>query len=261
MADSATVKRALVTGASTGIGRSFAVHLAERGCESMVLVARDKARLESLANELAPHGCRGEVEVADLKNPEDLARIADLIEADESLDLLVNNAGYGVTGKLATRGADEAQGQIDLNISALTRLARSAAIGMGRRGHGGIVNIASGAAFLPSPDLAVYSATKAYVVNLSLALREEVKSRGLRVLVVCPGFTRTEFQERAEYDTSALPDFVWQSADECVAESLTAYDNDDGLIVTGTANRWSMRALHLLPRTWIGALAGRVSSH
>jgi short-subunit dehydrogenase len=260
MTKAAHSEKALITGASSGIGRAFALMLAESGVREAVLVARDEARLAEVAEELAPHGCRAEVLVADLKNPADLERVADRLRTDTSVDLLVNNAGYGVAGNFIERDRDVAQGQIDLNVTALTRLAHAAATMMAEQGHGGIINIASGAAFLPSPMFAVYSATKAYVVNLSLAMREELATSGVRVLVVCPGFTRTEFQQRADYDTSSLPSFIWQSAEQCVAESLSAYDNDEGMVITGVANRWTMRALSLVPKAWIGGLAGRVTA-
>jgi short-subunit dehydrogenase len=125
--------------------------------------------------------------------------------------------------------------------------------------RGGVINIASGAAFLPTPSLAVYSATKAFVVNFSLALAEEVRSLGVRVLVVCPGFTRTEFQTRAEYDTSSLPSFVGQTSEAVVAESLAAYSSGQAMLVPGIQNRVTMALTSLVPRSLLVSLAGRFS--
>lgn len=250
---------AMVTGASSGIGKSFAEALAARGTD-LVLVARNAARLEEIAAELrARHGRDVSVIVADLEKPEELALVEKRLHEDARIDLLVNNAGYGVTGGFADLPIDRSQGQIDCNIVALTRLAHAALSTMKPSRRGGIINIASGAAFMPTPAIAVYCATKAYVVNFSLALNEELKGHGVRCLVVCPGFTRTEFQQRANYDTTAMPSFVWQTADECVAEALAAWDGGDALLMTGLQNRLLMPLLQLLPKTWIAPLAGRLA--
>jgi len=248
---------AMVTGASSGIGKSFAEALAARGTD-LVLVARNAARLEEIAAELrSRHGRDVSVLVADLEKPDELAIVEKRLHEDARIDLLVNNAGYGVTGSFADLPIDRSEGQIDCNIVALTRLAHAALSTMKPSRRGGILNIASGAAFMPTPGIAVYCATKAYVVHFSLALNEELKNHGVRCLVVCPGFTRTEFQQRANYDSSAMPSFVWQTADECVAEALAAWDRGDGLLMTGLQNRLMMPLLSLLPKTWVASLAGR----
>ncbi|HYB97836.1 MAG TPA: SDR family oxidoreductase [Candidatus Limnocylindrales bacterium] len=257
MADNPT--RALVTGASSGIGRSFAAALAAQGCD-LVLTARNQSRLEELAGELrSRHGRSVDVLVADLEAPQDLARVEEYVRNDTRIDLLVNNAGYGVTGNFADLPLERSQGQIDLNVVALTRLSHAALSHMKPSRRGGVINIASGAAFLPTPALAVYSATKAYVVNFSLALAEETRGHGVQVLVVCPGFTRTEFQTRAQYDTSALPAFVWQTADDVVLESLAAYRKGQTMLVPGVQNRVTMALTNLVPKTLLVSLAGRFS--
>jgi short-subunit dehydrogenase len=249
---------ALVTGASSGIGKSFAEQLAARGTD-LVLVARNKSRLEDLAIELRKrHGREVTVLAADLEKPEELATVEQRLREDARIDLLVNNAGYGLTGSFAELPIEESMGQVDCNVVALTRLAHAALSTMKPSRRGGVINIASGAAFLPTPQIAIYCATKAYVVNFSLALAEECKSHGVNCLVVCPGFTRTEFQSRANYDTSAMPSFVWQTADDCVKESLAAYDKGETLLVPGLQNRVSMMFMNLVPRTWLAPLAGRI---
>ncbi len=248
---------ALVTGASSGIGKSFAEALAARGTD-LILVARNQGRLEELAEELRRrHGRDVLVLPADLEDPEDLRRVEQHLHEDARIDLLVNNAGYGVTGQFADLPFDRSRGQIDCNIVALTRLTHAALSTMKPSRRGGIINIASGAAFLPTPQISVYCATKAYVVNFSLALNEELRPHGVSCLVVCPGFTRTEFQTRANYDTSAMPSFVWQTADDVVRESLDAYDRGDAMLVTGLQNRLTMLVTNLIPKPWLASLAGR----
>lgn len=248
---------AMVTGASSGIGKAFAEALAARGTD-LVLVARNRSRLEELASDLRTrHGRDVSVLAADLEKPEELALVEQHLHQDARIDLLVNNAGYGITGSFADLPIDQSQGQIACNVVALTRLAHAALTTMKPSKRGGIINIASGAAFLPTPRISIYSATKAYVVNFSLALHEEIHSHGVHCLVVCPGFTRTEFQSRANFDASALPSFAWQTADDVVRESLAAYENGETLLVTGMQNRMTMMVANLIPRTWLASLAGR----
>jgi uncharacterized protein len=249
---------AMVTGASSGIGKSFAEQLAARGTD-LVLVARNRSRLDELAEKLRrDHGRDVSVIAADLEKPDELATVEKRLHEDARIDLLVNNAGYGVTGNFAEVPVGDSQGQIDCNVVALTRLSHAALTTMKPSRRGGIINIASGAAFLPTPQISVYCATKAYVVNFSLALNEECKAYGVNCLVVCPGFTRTEFQSRANYDTSSMPSFVWQTADDCVKESLAAYDKGETMLVPGMQNRLSMMFMNLVPRTWLAPLAGRI---
>jgi short-subunit dehydrogenase len=247
---------ALVTGASAGIGREFARRLAARG-SNLVLVARDAGRLEQLAGELSS---RYQVDVdvlaTDLRTDEGMRSIERRLAEEPPVDLLVNNAGYAETGAFADLPVEAAQGQIALNVTALVTLAHAAAISMRKAGRGAIVNLASGAAFVPSPRTAVYSGTKAFVVTFSQALREELGPFGVGVTVVCPGFTRTEFQERANFDTSPYPDYVWQSAEEVVDESLAALDADRGLCIPGTPNRVLSAALQLIPRRALGPVVG-----
>ncbi|MFN2377864.1 MAG: SDR family NAD(P)-dependent oxidoreductase [Candidatus Binatia bacterium] len=248
---------AMVTGASSGIGKSFAEALAARGCD-LVLVARNQARLDDLAAELrSRHGRDVHVLVADLEKPEELALVEKHLHEDARIELLVNNAGYGVTGNFADLPVEKSDGQIACNIVALTRLSHAALSTMKPSRRGGIINIASGAAFLPTPQISVYCATKAYVVNFSLALNEETKSHGVHCMVVCPGFTRTEFQSRANYDTSALPSFVWQTAEDVVNETLAAYERGEALLVPGLQNRITMALTGFVPRTWLAPLAAR----
>ena len=250
-------RTALVTGASSGIGRCFADTLAARGYD-VVAVARDKARLDDLAAEVG--GERVEVLVADLTEPTDLARVEErLADADRPVDLLVNNAGFGTTGRFAETDADAEEGQILLNVVALTRLARAALPQMIGRRAGAVVNVGSIAGFSPAPGNATYGATKAYVIALSLALREELRGTGVRCLALCPGFTRTEFQARAGYAENKIPGILWQDAPAVVNSALDALEGDPGIVVPGVLNKAGIVGLRLVPMRLRGRVASLVS--
>jgi len=194
---------ALVTGASSGIGASFARQLAIRG-HDLVVVARDVTRLEKLAADLP--GVDVEVISADLQQPEQLASVEErLVARDRPVDTLVNNAGYGTAGTFTELDLEREIGMIDLNNTALVRLTQSPATAMVERRRGGILNVASVGSFQPGPYNATYSATKAFVLSFTEAVHEELKPQGVHVTCVCPGFTVTEFQERAGIDESSVP--------------------------------------------------------
>ena len=259
MIKSKIASTALVTGASSGIGKAFATQLAAGGTD-LVLVARNQKRLDELASRLrTEHGRRVEVITADLEDRGALASVEARLREHDDVDLLVNNAGYGHTGRFADLDVEKSQGQIDCNVVALTRLAHAALQSMRKTRRGGILNVASGAAFLPSPSLAVYAATKAFVVSFTQALREEVRKDGIKVSVVCPGFTRTEFQERAKYDTSALPGFIWQAPEDVAAEALAALAADKVVVSTGLQNKIMAGVIPLVPRSMIAGLVKRVT--
>jgi uncharacterized protein len=250
---------ALVTGASSGIGKAFARALAAGGTD-LVLVARDEARLAELASELREsYGRTVEVLAADLIDEAQLRRVADRLRDEPAVDLLVNNAGFGDTGSFADLPVESGERQIRLNVLALTVLAHAAAATMKKARRGGIINVASGAAFFPNPGIAVYGATKAYVTSLSQALHEELASADVKVTVVCPGFTRTEFQERAKYDASGVPAMFWQSAENVVEETLAAYAAGRSLCIPGVHNKVMGGITQLVPRSLLGRVAGLVA--
>jgi len=251
-------KRALVTGASSGIGKAFATALAAGGTD-LVIAARDKKRLDEVATKLRGLGRDVEVIQADLEDRAQLATVAARLRDRDDIDLLVNNAGFGHTGPFAKLPVEQSQAQIDCNITALTQLAHAALQSMRRARRGAILNVASGAAFLPSPNLAVYAATKAYVVSLTQALHEEAKGDDIRVSVVCPGFTRTEFQQRANYDSHAVPSFAWQSPEQVVQESLAALRAGKVICVPGMQNKVTNVLIGLVPRSTIASLVGRIT--
>lgn len=204
MNENATAPRplALVTGASSGIGLHLAEELAAQG-HDLVLVARRESALQSLAQRLRRQGAAVTVIALDLSADAD-ALIAELAELGLSPDVLVNNAGFGLFGKHADTDLADEQQLIDLNITALTRLTKQLLPAMLSRGQGRILNVASTAAFQPGPYMAVYYASKAYVLSYSEALAEELRGTGVSVTALCPGPTASGFQDRAAMQDSAL---------------------------------------------------------
>jgi uncharacterized protein len=209
---------ALVTGPTAGIGRSFARQLAEDG-HDLVLVARDEARLQELAGELrSAHGVEVEVLPADLTDRAALGTVEQrLADPDRPVDLLVNNAGFGLKGRFLDNDIEAEQAQHDVLVTAVLRLSHAALGAMAERGSGGIINVSSVAAFLPR---GTYSAAKAWVNSFSEWAANEYRDRGVTVTSLCPGFTKTEFHERMGVSRGSAPDFMWLDADELVATAL-----------------------------------------
>ncbi|QNM98162.1 SDR family NAD(P)-dependent oxidoreductase [Chitinimonas koreensis] len=222
---------ALITGASSGIGARYAEQLARRG-HDLILVARDQARLDALAARLREQaGVRVEVLRADLAVRDDLARVEQKLRDDETIALLVNNAGIAASGPLAEADPAALDALIALNVLALTRLAGVAAARFGARGRGAIVNIGSIVALLPERFNAVYSASKAYVLSLSQTLQAELASRGVQVQAVLPGATRTEIWASSGLDASQVPDSMFMEADELVAAALVGLDRGERVTI------------------------------
>jgi short-subunit dehydrogenase len=225
---------ALVTGASAGIGEEFARQLAARG-NDLVIVARDQARLETLAKTLSDEfGAQCEVLAADLT---DGAQLAAVEARTRSVDILVNNAGFGTYGRFDTLDVDAEIREINLNVVALVRLTHAAVGPMVERGKGGILNVSSLASYQPGPLNATYSATKAFVTSFSQAVHEELSGTGVAVTVLCPGFTKTEFQERANVPATSVPGFMWQNAPEVAKAGLDALAHNRAIIVPGSLNK------------------------
>lgn len=253
-------KRAWVTGASVGIGAAFARHLARDGYD-LSLVARNKRQLETLAEELAAaHGIRAQAVAADLTDAAALREVEHAVARDAHLELLVNNAGFGTNGTFAELDVAGEEDEIRLNVVALTRLTRAALPGLVRRGRGGVINVSSMAGFQPAPFNATYGATKAFVNSLSEALSEELRGTGVRVMALCPGFTRTEFQERAGIDASGIPAVAWMSADAVVDAALKGYRRGDVVCVPGFGN-WALSGVTAaMPRALVRRLLGAASA-
>ncbi|WP_371228293.1 SDR family NAD(P)-dependent oxidoreductase [Pseudomonas sp. QE6] len=197
--------RALITGASSGIGATYAQRLAAQGYD-LLLVARDQQRLAALAARLGEqHGVSVQVLKADLTRKEDRASVEARLREDESISLLLNNAGVAINGTLLETDLDRLESMIELNVTATARLAGAAAKAFAGRGHGTIINVASVLALAPELFNGSYSATKAFVLNLTLSMQQELSPLGLRIQAVLPGATRTEIWDRAGTDISALP--------------------------------------------------------
>jgi len=216
--------KALITGASSGIGAVYADRLARRG-HDLVLVARDRQRLDALAARLRQDtGVAVEVIAADLLSRPDVARIEDKLRTDAAISLLVNNAGVGATASLLDSDPDMLDDMIQLNVVALTRLTRAAAPGLVSRGDGAIINIASIVALAPEVLNGSYSGSKAYVVNLTQSLHHELHDKGVQVQAVLPGAISTDFWNVAGVPVENLPKEIVMTANDLVDAALAGFD-------------------------------------
>jgi hypothetical protein len=235
---------ALVTGASSGIGAEFARQLAARGMH-LVLAARRAERLQALAQELhQAHGTRCEIVVGDLAQPAEPARLlAEVANRGIEIDLLVNNAGFGNVSEIEKTDVARILALIQVNIAALTELSLRILPQMLARGHGGVINVASVAAFQPVAFMGAYAASKAYVLHFSEALWAEARDRGVTVTTLCPGTTRTEFFETAGVATW-LDRQSSQEVKPVVRKALVAFEKRRPYVVSG----WKNYLLTLLVR-------------
>jgi short-subunit dehydrogenase len=246
---------ALVTGASSGIGSAFAGALAARGLD-VVLVARSGARLEELAGRLAAaHGVRAEVVVADLGRPDAVEQVrAEVERRGLTIDVLVNNAGFATRGPFEALDPARDHEEVAVNVSAVVDLAHAFLPGMVARGRGTMVNVASTGAFQPVPWMAVYGASKAFVLSFSEALAEEYRGRGVRVLALCPGATETGFFDVVGRDT-AVGDL--RTPEQVVATALRALERGRPVAVDGFRNTLVAQVPRLLPRALTARIAAR----
>jgi|HubBroStandDraft_1064217.scaffolds.fasta_scaffold10133_3 uncharacterized protein len=230
-------RTALITGASSGMGVEFARQLGRRGY-AVVLVARRRERLETLASELSAQGGSSVVIAADLSAAGAAPRLVTELDArGVAPDLLVNNAGVGLYGPVLGHAPDRVASMLRLNIMALTELALLLGRRMAERGSGAILNVSSTSSFQPDPWVAVYGASKAFVTSFSLALGEELAPHGVRVLTFCPGLTRTEFDAVAEVRAARSADWMYMSAEDSVKVALRALDRGRRLKIAGWMNR------------------------
>ena len=250
---------ALVTGASAGIGRAFAVALARRG-HDVVLVARDAARLEELGTKLsAAHRVDADVLAADLLDADGVATVeARLADREHPVDLLVNNAGFGTYGRFVELDVEHEVREVELNVVALLRLTHAALRAMEARRAGAILNVASLAAYQPNPISATYGATKAFVHSFTHAVREEARGTGVRVMLVCPGYTHTEFHDRAGLGESEMPEFVWQSPETVAAAALHDLDRGRSVSIPGLLNQTAAALSSAAPAGITSRVAGLV---
>ncbi len=244
----------LVTGASSGIGREFARRFAERG-HPVTVVARREERLEELAAELrGRHQVAADVLVADLETARGRQSVARLLRAGGPW-VLVNNAGYATRGRLSDLEASRERAEVQLNVVAMHELTLTVLPGLLEAREGGVINVASTAAFQPLPYMATYGATKAFVLHFTEALAEELRGTGARAMALCPGPVRTEFADVAgvnDYMEMARP----MSAPRCVSIALRAFDRGAAVAVPGALNA----ALALGPRLAPRVAVRRVTS-
>ena len=246
---------ALITGASAGLGAEFARQLSRSG-HRLVLVARRKEQLTALAVELG----NARAVAMDLSVTGAVDRLlADIESAGEQVDILINNAGFGLRGHFAEQDPLRLREMIDLNCGTLMELCRAVLPQMIERRSGAILNLASTAAFQPGPGMAVYYATKAFVLSLSEALHEEAKPHGVRVTALCPGPTRTEFGDVAGFSESAALTRVSMDAEPVVRKGLAALDANDAVVITGALNRVVAFSTRLAPRAIARKVAGALN--
>ncbi|HAM25736.1 MAG TPA: short-chain dehydrogenase [Microbacteriaceae bacterium] len=253
---------ALVTGATAGIGAEFARQLAARG-DDLVLVARDRTRLEALATELElEHGVRVQVIAADLVHPDDRARVEARVRATEDdgglppITMLVNNAGFGLRRPFDENGVDEEQRLLELLVTVPMRLSHAALGQMLPHGAGTIVNIASVAGFIPR---GTYGASKAWVLSFSRWANIAYRPRGISVTAVAPGFVHTEFHDRMEVSKASVPKFLWLDAERLVRIALRDVSRGAAVSIPTLRYKFVVLLSRLLPDRLVakGALRGR----
>jgi uncharacterized protein len=252
MATNGSRPRALITGASAGIGEGFARALARRG-HDLVLVARRRDRLDQLAAELSEVSV--EVIGVDLTADVGVTAIESRL-ATGGIDLLINNAGFGTVGEFASLPIEREIEELDLNVRALMRLTHAALRPMIARGDGGIINVASMAGFQPIPHNATYAATKAFVLHFSEAIHEEAKGHGVTVTCLCPGPVKTEFQEVAQIDSSSVPSIAWETVESVVETGLAALKAGNAIAVPGPMNWMMVNGVRFAPRFMVRRIAG-----
>jgi short-subunit dehydrogenase len=242
---------AAITGASSGIGETFARVLAARGSD-LILIARRAGRMEALAADLAErHGTKSEIMVADLNVDADLERVAHRLSTDSDLGLLVNNAGFGVAGMFAASEYAGQEGMHKLHVMATLRLTHAALQGMVARRSGAVINVASVAGFLTSPGAVSYGASKSWINVFTEGLWMELRGSGspVRVQALCPGFTYSEFHDVAGMDRNKLaPKGWWCSSEQVVEESLAGLDRDRVFVIPGFRYRLLVGLFGRIPR-------------
>lgn len=246
---------ALITGASSGIGEQFAYAMAREGC-MLALTARREQRLSQVAAQArnlgAPKVSIFPADLGERSAPATLYR--QVVAADLNIDMLINNAGFGTRGRFDQLALEREMEQIDVNIGALVALTHLFAADMVAARRGTIINVASTAGFQSVPFMATYAATKAFVQSFSLALHHELAGTGVKVMALCPGATRTEFQAVAR-NGDTVPSFVYMDAQTVVAQALRAAANNRSMCINGAFNKVATQAQRVAPRWLVAKIA------
>jgi short-subunit dehydrogenase len=250
---------ALITGASSGIGESFTYALARERYD-LVLVARREQRLEAVAATAREIGAgRTEIIAADLARSNAPLELQErLAAASIEIEYLINNAGFGTTGRFDRLPLAREIEEIELNVTALVALTRLFLPSMIQRRHGTIINVASTAAFQPIPHMATYAATKAFVLSFTEAIGAETAGTGVNILALCPGPVRTEFQAVAKHENALMPSFVYLDPETVVRQALAAVARGRRVQINGVINMVTVLGARLLPRRLVTAIAGRI---
>lgn len=241
---------ALVTGSSAGIGAEFSKLLAAQGYD-LVLVARDRSRLAQQAQELSQlfPSIKTEILTADLSVPADVDRVASRIaDSQNHINVLINNAGFGVNQRFSSGDLDKEQYMLDVLVGAVLRLTHAATNSMKQRGHGDIVIVSSVASFIAG---GTYSAAKAWATVFAESLSQELRGTGVRISALCPGFTHTEFHQRAGIDKNQIPSWMWLDARRMVAAGWRDHQRGKIVSVTGWQYKLLIAMTSVAPRAWV----------
>jgi short-subunit dehydrogenase len=252
------MRTALVTGATSGIGHAFCRELAERG-NNLVIVARHRARLENVSDELrARYSVSVEILAADLSKRTQLRRVADRVaDQDRPIDLLVNSAGFGMSKSLLKGDLADEEAMLDVLCRAVLVLSHAGALSMKERGRGHIINVSSVSGFVP---MGTYSAAKSWCTVFTETLAQELSGSGVSATALCPGFTHTEFHERADLDMSRLPKALWLDADGLVRDCLDDVRAGKVISVPGVQYKVIAGIAQVLPHSLLRAVSARVDS-
>jgi uncharacterized protein len=249
----------LITGASSGIGEAFARALAARG-SNLILVARSKDKLQRLAGELSTrHGVEAVPLPFDLSEPQAARKLAETLRAQRlDVEMLINNAGFGGRGEFWNLPLDRQAEMFRLNAEAVVDLTHALLPPMIERRFGGVIYVSSITGFQPIPYAGLYAATKAFVTSFSMALSEELRPYGIRVVTLCPGGTRTSFYEIGERGKASFPGNA-QAPAEVVRAALNGLDRGGGMVVPRFSNKLTVSVQRLLPRTLVPRIIARMS--
>jgi short-subunit dehydrogenase len=254
---------ALITGGSSGLGVDFAHILAELKYD-LILVARSEQKMQAIAQKLSKeHGVRCFVIAKDLSKPGSAAELFQAIESSDdyhSVDILINNAGYGQWGAFGQSDFDSLTTMLQLNMNTLAELMRLFLPQMISRGHGQILNVASTAAFQPGPWMAAYYASKSFVLSLGEAVSTELKGTGVTITTLCPGPTKTEFFERANIGNSRLKSLFMADSMTCARRGVKAMLAGNTVVIDGWLNFIFSQTARLMPRAIVRTITGKINA-